>query len=57
MEQLGHEDWRFALVQRMCGIQYNKEEVRGRDAEDANVRSALVDSRESTEIKFVISLL
>ena len=32
LEQLAHEDWRFALVQLMCGINYNKVKIQGMKA-------------------------
>ena len=59
MEQMGNLDWRFAIVQKMCGISYNKVSVRGgssNDIENANIRQALIEKRDQTVITFVVSL-
>lgn len=51
LEQLSHEDWRFAIMARLVGVRFDK------DKYSPAVQSALIDNRESTSLNFVAALL
>jgi len=55
LERLGHEDWRFALVQTLCGINYNKDKYGNQ--ETAPIKAVLIDKKDATVATFVAFLL
>ena len=58
LEQLGHEDWRFALIQQMSGIFYHKSDrAGGSEITRANIRTVLIDPREPTVHYFAANVL
>lgn len=57
LETMGHEDWRFAVVQKLCCIQYNKDKVlKNGDSEKANIKLVLIDKKEKGMAAFISSL-
>lgn len=57
LETMGHEDWRFAVVQKLCCIQYNKDKALKRvDSDKANIKQVLIDKKEKVMTAFISSL-
>lgn len=57
MEQLGHEDWRFIVVQKLCGITYNKVSDGAKNVALAPIRNILIDKKDQTITSFVCDFL
>ena len=55
LERLGHEDWRFALVQKMCGINFNK--GKNGNPETAPIKTVLIDKKDVTIATFLAFFL